>query len=136
MAEFQLSIVAPDKSVLESPANSVIVPGLAGYFGVMAGHMPFIAALKTGVVEYEDGGPMRHYVAISGGFAEVTPSRVTLLADAAERAPEIDVSRAERALERARHALRGEESEMSTDEATHAMERAINRLHAANLASK
>src|ERR1044071_295083 len=81
-SSFELSIVAPDKSVLDERAHSVIVPGLEGYFGVMAGHMPFIAALKAGIVEVNnDERQERHYIAIAGGFAEVTGDRVAILAD-------------------------------------------------------
>lgn len=134
MASFQLSIVAPDRSVLDEPVEAVIVPGLQGYFGVMGGHMPFIAALKPGIVEYTDGKSERHHVAVSGGFAEVTGDRVTILADTAERATDIDVARAERALENARKAVHGEESPMSNMEAVHAIERAMNRLKASQLA--
>jgi F-type H+-transporting ATPase subunit epsilon len=132
---FQLSIVAPDKSVLDEPVESVTAPGSEGYFGVLPGHVPFISALRPGIVEYltKDG---RHHVAVSGGFAEVTPEKVTVLADAAERATEIDIARAEAALENARRALRGEDSAQTSEEALNALDRAVNRLRAANLARK
>ena len=130
---FQLSIVAPDRSVLDEPAESVIAPGSEGYFGVWAGHVPFIAALKPGIVEFSTAQGRQH-VAVSGGFAEVTADKVTILADAAERATEIDVARAEAALENARRALRGEEANMTSEEAVHALERAMNRVKAASAA--
>lgn len=133
-ADFQLSIVAPDRSVLDEPVQQVVAPGVEGYFGVLAGHMPFIAALKPGIVEYSDGKSGTNHVAIGGGFAEVTPNRVTILADTAERATEIDLARAERALENARKALRGEESPTSREEAVHALDRAMTRIRATQLA--
>jgi len=129
--DFQLSIVAPDRSVMDEPVQSVIAPGIEGYFGVLHGHIPMISALRAGLVEYVDHSNQRHFVAVSGGFAEVGPARVTILADAAERATEIDVARAERALERARRTLRGESSESTTEEATAELDRAINRINAA-----
>ena len=134
MATFNLSIVAPDKSVLDEPVEYVIVPGSEGYFGVLAGHMPFIAALKPGIVEIgADSRQERHYFAVAGGFAEVTGNKVTILADAAERATDIDVARAERSLENARMALRGEDTEMTTEDAVLALERAMNRVKASQL---
>ncbi len=131
MKPFHLSIVAPDRSVVEEPAVSVIAPGSEGYFGVLAGHVPFVAGLKTGLLEYEDANGQRRFVAVSGGFFEASEGKATVLADTAERAEEIDVRRAERSAERARAALRGEESDMTTDQAVAALERAINRLRIA-----
>ena len=106
--QITLSVVAPDRSVVEEPVVSVVVPGTEGYFGVLSGHVPLIAALRAGLVEYEDAGGQRHFVTASGGFAEVAGDRVSVLADAAERAQDIDVARAERALDNARKALRGD----------------------------
>lgn len=131
--EFKLSVVAPDRSVVEEPVSDVILSGSEGYFGVWAGHAPMITALRPGLLEYMDKNNQRHYVAISGGFAEVTGERVTVLADAAERAKDIDVARAERALEQARKALRGEVTGITNEDATAELERAMNRINAAKL---
>ena len=133
MAEFTLSIVAPDRQVLDEPVQSVVVPGTEGYFGVLAGHAPLIAALKPGYVEYTDRNSQRHFVAVDGGFAEVTGEKVSILADAAERSSDIDVARAEQELERARAALQGGDSTMSSEEAVAAMDRALNRLKVAKM---
>jgi F-type H+-transporting ATPase subunit epsilon len=130
-SEFQLAVVAPDRSVLDEPVRSVTIPGMEGYFGVWSGHQPMMAALKAGLLEYVDHGDQKHFVAISGGFAEVTPSRVTILADAAERAKDIDLARAEKALEQARLALRGESSDATREQATAELERAMNRVRVA-----
>jgi len=129
--EFALAVVAPDRAVVETTAVTVIVPGVEGYFGVMAGHMPLIAALRAGVLEYQDSTGRRHYVAMGGGFAEVSGDRVTVLADEATPAPEIELSRAEAELEDARRALRGETSEMGVEEAVAGVERAMVRVRAA-----
>lgn len=129
--EFSLSIVAPDRSVVEDQAVSVIAPGSEGYFGVMAGHVPMVAALRAGIVEYLDTKNQRHHVAVGGGFAEVSGQRLTILADSAALATEIDVKEEELRLERARKALRGEDSEMTSAEATEEIERAMARIRAA-----
>lgn len=119
--------------VVEDQAISVIAPGVEGYFGVMAGHIPMIAALKPGILEYLDSKNQRHFIYTGGGFAEVTAGRVTILADEASRANEIDVSDAEARLEQARRALRGEVTEVDNAEAMLEMGRAIERLRAARI---
>lgn len=132
MTPFSLSIVAPDRLVAEIDVMSVTAPGLAGYFGVWANHQPMISALKPGLVEYiaaSDSSPQ--YVAVGGGFAEVSPGRVTILADDAHIASEINLAKAEEELEEAMRALRGGESSMTTEEATEAVERALVRIKAA-----
>ena len=132
--EFTLSIVAPDRQVLDEPVLGVTIPGTEGYFGVLVGHIPLIAALKPGYVEYLDASNQRHYVAVDGGFAEVMPEKVSILADAATRASDIDVARAEKELERARAALHGGDSEMSSEQAVAEIEKATNRLKVAKMA--
>jgi F-type H+-transporting ATPase subunit epsilon len=134
-SEFTLSVVAPDREVLDQKVASLIAPGVVGYFGVYAGHEPIVAALQPGLVEYMDLNGNRHYVSISGGFAEVTGTRVTILADAAERAQDVDIKRAEASLEEARRSLRGENSEMTREHAVEAERRAIARLRAAKSAT-
>lgn len=130
---FQLSVVAPDRTVVEREVVSMIAPGINGYQGVWAGHAPMITALQTGLLEYRDTGSQQHFVAITGGFMEVDGKKVIVLADSAELAQEIDVRDAEAALERARKALRGEDSTMTAEEATAEIDRAINRIKAARL---
>jgi F-type H+-transporting ATPase subunit epsilon len=129
--EFHLSVVAPDKSVVEQEVTSVVAPGVEGYLGVLAGHAPMVAALRPGMVEYLDGIGTRHFVYIGGGFAEIRPDRVTILADEAARANEIDITEAERLLEEARKALRGEESSVNSENAVAELERAMSRIRAA-----
>ena len=112
----------------------MIAPGAAGYFGVLAGHTPLVAALNPGMVEYQDTTGNRHYVYVGGGFAEVQGDRVTVLADEAARASEIDVSEAEHRLEEARKALRGESSSITGENAVTEIERAMSRIRAARAA--
>ncbi len=132
--EFHLSVVAPDRSVVEEPVVSLIAPGSEGYFGVLVGHPPFIAALKPGLLEYADVSNNRHYVYLGGGFIDVREQKVTVLADEAQRAQEIDIQHAERELDSARRALRGESSEMPADIAVEEVEKAMSRIRAARAA--
>ncbi len=133
--DFALSIVAPDRSVVEDRAQSVVAPGIEGYFGVMAGHLPMVSALRPGIVEYVDGKGQRHHIAVSGGFAEISGERLTILADSASRASEIDIRQEEERLERARRALRGEDAAMNSQEATAEIERAMAPIRAAQRSS-
>lgn len=130
--EFHLSVVAPDKSVVEETVRSVTVPGTEGYFGVLAGHVPLVAALKPGLLEYVDGGGVKHFVYIGGGFAEIQAGKATVLADEGQRAHDIDVTEAEKKLEAARASLRGDaNATMSPEVAVVEMERAMTRIRAA-----
>lgn len=132
--EFSLSVVAPDRAVVEESVQSLVLPGVDGYFGVMAGHSPLIAALRPGLVEYVAPNGTRHFVYVGGGFAEVGAGGVTVLADEGSKAGEIDLARAEQDLESARRALRGEDSTASSEDAVLEVERAVNRLRAARVA--
>ncbi len=132
--EFFLSVVAPDKSVVEQDVVSATLPGSEGYFGVMAGHVPLIAALKAGLLEYVDRVGSRHFVYVGGGFVDVSGEKVTVLADEAQPAREIDLGRAEQLLEDARKALRGEDSTITKENAVEEVEKAMNRVRAARAA--
>ena len=134
MASFSLSIVAPDRTVFDGPVNSVLAPGTDGYFGILASHVPLIAALKPGILEFTAADGVHHNVYIGGGFIETNGARASVLADEAQLATDIDVSKAEAALEEARRALRGEESSMSSEDATLEIERAMQRIKAARAA--
>ena len=132
--EFHLSVVAPDRAVVEENATAVVVPGVDGYFGLLAGHVPLIAALRPGVMEYTDPSNNRHHVYVGGGFIEVSSGRVSVLADEAKRAIEIDIATEEKALEEARKSLRGEESSIGSEDAVLEIERALQRIKAARVA--
>ncbi len=113
MAEKQLllEVVTPDRLVLSTEADVVVCPGVEGQFGVLAGHIPFLSALEIGEMYYRKGG-QTEYLAIAGGFAEVTGEKVTIVAEAAEKGREIDVERARRALERAEKRLAASKTEV------------------------
>ncbi len=101
----QLSIVTPAAPLVEDLAvDLVIAPGREGEFGVLPAHEPFLAPLKPGVVRYRRGTEEQR-IAISAGFAEVTPERVTILARSAELGSRIERQEAERRLGEARAAL-------------------------------
>lgn len=91
MAEtFQFDLVSPERSLLSGPAEMVTVPGMDGDFGVLKGHAPFMSTLRPGIVEIRRGGGEVLKVFVSGGFADVTPAGLTLLADDAIEAGELD----------------------------------------------
>jgi F-type H+-transporting ATPase subunit epsilon len=81
---FQLSVVAPDKTVVDEVVDSVMAPGILGYFGILAGHEPFVTQLKPGVVTYRDAGGAEGHVFVAGGFCEASGEQVIILADRAE----------------------------------------------------
>ena len=110
----------------------MIAPAEGGYLGILAGHAPLIAEIAIGELQVrEPAGPVRLF-AIVGGLLRVTPSRVDVLADTAEAAEEIDRSRAEAALARARQRLENREAGSSFERAQAALHRALNRLHVAD----
>ena len=101
---FTLEVVTPEREVVREPVAEVQVPGREGYLGILAGHTPLLTELGTGTLSYRKDGQTL-YVAIAGGFAEVLPGRVLVLADAAERADEIDAEQARSALSEAQQKL-------------------------------
>jgi F-type H+-transporting ATPase subunit epsilon len=108
--ELLLEVVTPDRLVLSTEADVVVCPGVEGQFGVLVGHIPFLSALDIGEMYYRKGG-QTEYLAVSGGFAEVTGAKVTIVAESAEKGREIDVERAKRALERAEKRLASAKTE-------------------------
>jgi F-type H+-transporting ATPase subunit epsilon len=105
MAEKLLfEVVTPDRKLLSVEADVVVLPGVEGQFGVLSGHVPFLSALDIGEMYYRDGAKTE-YLSVSGGFAEVTGKKVTIVAEAAELGREIDIERARRAMERAEKRL-------------------------------
>ena len=126
---FQLEIVTPEKTVYSGEVESVRAPGTEGGFGVLAGHHPMLASLRIGEMVFSEQEQGPQSVAISGGFAEVQRDRVTVLAETAEFAQEIDVTRAEVARDRARERLaRKRDQQIDEARARLALVRAINRL--------
>lgn len=129
--DVQIEIVTPARTVLSERAESVIVPGMDGYLGIQANHAPLVAGLRAGVLFYGPVGAGKRRVAVSGGFVEVADNRVTVLADTAELAEEIDVARALAAQQRAERRLRQYHEQVDHVRAEMALQRALTRLRAA-----
>lgn len=124
----RLEVVTPEQEVVNEEAQIVMAPGSEGEFGVLIGHTPFMAALKTGTLRYRDNAGTEHYIFVSGGFAEALPTKVTVLAESAERRRDIDAERARRAMERAQQRLAAAQDEIDFTRARAALERALYRL--------
>jgi F-type H+-transporting ATPase subunit epsilon len=122
----ELQIVVPDRAIVKEQVDEVEIPGVDGYFGVLPGHTPLLAGLSVGELWYRKGQE-KTYLAIAYGFAEVLPDKVTILAQLAERAEEIDKERAERALERASGRLEGK-SDVDYARARIALMKSLTRL--------
>ena len=129
MAErIKLEVVTPDKMVLSQDVDIVVATGTEGEFGVLHNHIPFITTLREGELRYRDSGNV-HYMAVTGGFAEVLPDKVTILAEAAELAREIDIDRAQRARERAEERLaKAKSEELDHLRAENSLKRALMRI--------
>jgi len=125
-----LEIVTPEKKVLSEQVDIVVAPGEEGEFGVLPHHIPFLTKLKVGELRFRVGASAR-YVSVMGGYAEVLPDRVTILATAAEEATEIDVIRAKAARERAERRLSEAKDRLEFVRAQAALQRAIARLKVA-----
>ena len=129
----QLQIVSADRSLVNERVDEVVIPGADGYFGVLPGHAPLLALLGAGELWYRQGQD-KHYLAIAFGFAEVQPDRVTILAQIAEKADEIDIARAEAAKKRAEERLASPGMEMDFERARIAMLKSLIRLQVASRA--
>jgi F-type H+-transporting ATPase subunit epsilon len=126
-----LEVVTPDRQVVSTEVDIVVLPGVQGQFGVLVNHIPFLSALEIGEMYYRKGGQV-DYIFLGGGFAEVTGEKVTVLVDSAERGKEIDIERAKRAKERAEKRLAaGRIAELDWVRAEAALRRSIARMKVA-----
>lgn len=125
-----LEVVTPDKAVVSEEAQIVMAPGEYGEFGVLVGHTSFLTSLKVGGLRYKDASGAERVVFVNGGFAEVLPNKVTILAESAERRRDIDIERAREAMKRAQERLAAESRREGVDfmRAQAALFRAIERL--------
>ncbi len=126
----RLELVTPERLLLSEEVEEVVAPGYEGEFGVLPEHTQFLTILNIGILSYRKGSETRK-IALGGGFAEVTPERVVVMADTAEHAGEIDVERAKRARDRAEASLK----ELSLDDESYAkahaaLQRALVRMAA------
>lgn len=132
-SQLTLSIVTPEREIVRAQADEVELPGTEGYFGVLPGHTPMLATLTVGRLTYR-AGPETQVLAIAFGFAEVLPDAVTVLAQMAERAEDIDVARAESARQRAVARLTRAEGDLDYARARAALDKATLRLQVASRA--
>src|ERR1044071_8556176 len=135
MAEtIQLEIVTPERLVVNEAVEYIEIPGKTGYLGVLPGHAPLISELAAGELSYRMGNQTRR-VAVAWGFAEILQTKVTILAETAEKAEEIDTARAEAAKKKAETELQKAGVE-GDEEAQAALARATARLDVAGKSGK
>jgi len=123
----RLEFVTPERAIVHDEVDEVELPGEEGFLGILPGHAPLLAALKTGEMWYRKGTDKK-FAFIAGGFAEIVPDRVSILAQVAERAEDIDLARAEAAKRRAEDRITKPSSEIDVERARIALLRALTRL--------
>ena len=129
-ASIELQIVTPDKMLVREQVDEVEIPGTEGYFGVLPGHTPMLASLAVGEMWYRKGQE-KTYLSLANGFCEVLPDRVTILAQLAERAEDIDIARAEEAKRRAEARL-VQAKDIDYERARTALVKSLARLQVAS----
>ncbi|MBQ3060658.1 MAG: F0F1 ATP synthase subunit epsilon [Desulfovibrio sp.] len=127
MGTLQLEVVTPDKTVVSAQVEMVVCPGVEGEFGVLPQHVSLLSALKIGALRYRAEGK-DEYVFISGGFADVNNNVLSVLAESAEQAADIDAARAQAARERAEKRLAEKQEGLDQVRAEAALQRAMTRL--------
>lgn len=135
MAErlLRLDIITPERTIISENVNWVLAPGVMGEFQVYAEHTPLLTALQIGQISYDKDGSTK-YLSVSGGFCEVMPDRVLILAHTAERAEDIDRTRAEAARDRATSRIaKKDTAPIDEARAQIALLRAINRIRISEL---
>ena len=132
MGSLFLEIVTPERVLVSQEVDMVVVPGSDGEFGVLPGHVLFLSGIVPGELRYTAGSE-RETMAVTTGFAEVSNDKVSVLVEAAEKAGDIDVDRARKAVERAQERLEKEREAQDVDflRAENALRRAIARLKVA-----
>lgn len=130
MAKLKVEIITAERVVLQDEVDMVVAPGIDGQLGILPHHVPLLTSLQLGELRLKKGSD-EISLAITGGFLEVQPDRVVVLADAAEREEEIDVARAEQAKKRAEERLGYRTAEFDLARADAALARSLIRLRIA-----
>ena len=130
-AHLHLQIVSADRSLVNEQVDEVQIPGSEGYLGILPGHTPLLATLQVGQLWYRQGQE-KHYLSLAFGFAEVQPDSVTILAQIAETAQEIDLARAEAAKRRAEERLSKPAGNLDFERARIALLKSLVRLQVAS----
>src|SRR5580692_349848 len=133
----ELVIVTPERQLLRESVVEVVLPGADGELGILPGHAPLITELGIGELRFRDPGAKEQvHLAIIRGFAEVLTDRVTVLAETAELAEEIDIERAKQALERAQARIAASDPDIDWDRASAALQRALIRIKVGEYATR
>ena len=127
----QFELVTPERLLLSEPAEMVVVPGSEGLFGVLPRHAPFLSTLKPGVLEVYEGGKVKERIFVAGGFAEVPPERLTVLAERAVLVADIDRAAVETRIEALKDDLAAAKSDAERAQVAEALEAADAELKAA-----
>ena len=126
--ELFLEVVTPQSAIVSEEVQIVVAPGSEGEFGALKGHTTFLTSLKVGTLRYKDANGKERFLFINGGFAEVLPDKVTILAESAERRQHIDVQRATDAKERAEKRIATKAADTDFVRAEASLRRALHRL--------
>lgn len=132
MATLTLEVVTQERTVVLSEVEYVLLPGTDGKFGILANHLPMMASLAIGVVEFGPRQGRRRKIALGGGFMEMHDNRLTVMAHTAELAEEIDVLRARQAKSRAEQRLADRKADLDLARAQIALQKALLRLEVAD----
>src|SRR6056297_260019 len=135
MNKVKLQIITPEKEFFEDDVQLVVVRGVEGVMGIMYDHEPFVTPLGIGPIKILVDNRIKH-AAVSQGYVEVMEEKIVILADTAEWPEDIDISRAERAKERAEKRLEKKENHMELLRAEIALKKAINRIDVAKMPAK
>ena len=136
MARLFLEVVTPEKVVVSQEVDLVMAPGTEGEFGILPGHIAFLSGIIPGELRF-DNGDKKEYMAVTFGFAEISNDSVSVLVDTAEKAGDIDIERAQKAMERAKARLEKESEKEDIDilRAEAALKRAVSRMKVAKKAA-
>jgi F-type H+-transporting ATPase subunit epsilon len=129
MDNIAVEIMTPERLVMQTQADSVIVPATEGELGILPHHTPLLAQLQPGQIRLRRGNDLELF-AVSGGFVQVEANKVSIFAETAEMPHEIDVERARQAADRAREQMKVARSDVDLAQAEFALRRALARLHA------
>ena len=132
MGKLNLEVVTPEKVMVSQEVDIVVAPGTMGEFGVLEGHVPFLTGIEPGELRFSSGSQTERFL-VTTGFSEVSDNKVSILVDAAEKATEIDLERARKAMERAKERLAQDRGREDVDflRAGAALKRAIVRIRIA-----
>ncbi len=132
MATFTLEVITQERSVVLVDVEYVLLPGADGTFGILAGHLPIMASLGLGVLEFGPRQGKRRKIALGGGFVEMHDNKLTVMAHTAELAEEIDVLRARQARMRAEQRLADRKADLDIARAQVSLQKALLRLKVAD----